>query len=158
KRRRAVEERARHLLEATPDGIVITDEDGQIAIVNDRAPRMFGYGPHELVGRPIGELVPTRMRDAHETHRKGYHARPYARQMGEASLETLGVRKDGTEFPASISLNPLTTPDGVLVIAAIRDVTREKEIADELRAAQARTEAANRELESFSYSVAHDLR
>jgi protein-histidine pros-kinase len=148
--RRRVEARFRGLLEAAPDAIVITEQDGRIAIVNAQAERLFGYERSELVGQPIEILVPRAHRDGHVAQRDGYFADPRARPMGSA-LDLQAVRKDGSQFPVEISLSPLETEEGILVSAAIRDVTSRRETENALKLAYG-------ELESFSYSIAHDLR
>ena len=153
----ASEAKFRGLLEAAPDAIVIIKDDGKIAIVNAQAEEMFGYTRQELIGEPVELLVPRRFADAHVRNRSDYFKEPRARRMG-AGLELLGVRRDGHEFPIEISLSPMNVAEGLLVSAAIRDVTERKRTADALARAKEETEVANRELEAFSYSVAHDLR
>jgi PAS domain S-box-containing protein len=117
-----VEAQVEQLLEAAPDAMVGVDESGRIVFVNRQVQRMFGYTAAELVGERVEVLVPERFRAAHVTHRAGYFADPRTRPMG-ASTSLLGLRRDGTEFPADISLSSIDTGTGTLAIAAIRDIT-----------------------------------
>jgi PAS domain S-box-containing protein len=115
------------LLESAPDAMVITSGDGRIEVVNRQAEVLFGYSRAELAGREVEMLIPGRFRERHPGYRAGYAAEPRTRPMG-AGLELWGLRKDGSEFPVEISLAPLETPDqGLLVAAAIRDVTERRE-------------------------------
>jgi PAS domain S-box-containing protein len=147
----------RGLLEAAPDAMVIVDGGGRIVLVNAQAEALFGYPRAELLGRSVELLLPERSRCAHLSHRIGYARAPRPRAMGR-DLELSGRRKDGSEFPAEISLSPMQTRDGTLISSAIRDITERKRTEAALRNARDAAEAANRELETFSYSVAHDLR
>ncbi|MFJ4813065.1 PAS domain S-box protein [Streptomyces longwoodensis] len=119
------EERFRGLLEAAPDAMVIVDGAGAIKLVNAQTEALFGYRREELLDRPVELLMPFRFRDQHTRHRAGYAANGQVRPMG-AGLDLHGRRKDGTEFPVEISLSPLQTPDGLLVSAAVRDVSDRK--------------------------------
>src|SRR6266704_3822650 len=110
------------LLEAAPDAMVCVDGDGRIALVNAQAERLFGYHRDELVGQPVEMLVPDAVRPVHPGHRAGYLAEPQPRPMG-AGKELAGRRRDGSTFPAEISLSAIDTDDGILVTAAVRDVT-----------------------------------
>ncbi|MFI8536444.1 PAS domain S-box protein [Streptomyces aquilus] len=126
----ADEDRFRGLLEAAPDAMVIVDDGGIIKLVNAQTEALFGYGREELLGHPVELLIPHRFRPHHTRHRGGYAANRQVRPMG-AGLDLHGLRKDGTEFPVEISLSPLETADGLLVSAAVRDVS-------DRRAAEAR--------------------
>ncbi len=109
-------------LDFAPDAIVAIDDDGRIAVVNRQTERLFGYARSELIGESVELLVPERFRAAHAGHRGSYFADPKMRPMG-AGLKLFGLRHDGTEFPAEISLSSIETDEGELAIAAVRDVS-----------------------------------
>jgi PAS domain S-box-containing protein len=148
----------RRLLDAAPDAMVIAEQGGTIVLVNVAAEGLFGYGRDELIGAPVEVLIPERFRGTHPEHRRRYAESPKTRLMGAGGIELFGLRKDGSEFPAEISLSPMESEGGTLAITAIRDISARKEVEQDLVKAKAAADAANRELESFSYSVAHDLR
>lgn len=157
------ESRFRALLESAPDGIVIADREGRIAIVNRQAELLFGYEREELLGRHVEMLLPESARHAHLAHRREYAAAPSVRPMGRG-LALSGRRNDGSEFPAEISLSPLETPEGLLITAVVRDVTERRRAEQQqlelvrAQAARAEAEAANRTKDQFLATISHELR
>ncbi|HTE50442.1 MAG TPA: PAS domain S-box protein [Kofleriaceae bacterium] len=127
--KRLVEARSRGLLEAAPDAMVIVDTDGILIMVNNQTERLFGYERAELLGKPVEVLVPDRFRANHPAHRAGYFGNEKPRPMG-AGIELFGRRKDGSEFPAEISLSPMQDGARILVTAAIRDATERRRAED----------------------------
>jgi PAS domain S-box-containing protein len=144
------EAKFRDLVESAPDAIVIAGSDGRIAIVNAEAERLFGRRRDALVGGPVDVLLPERLRGTDPGHRRGYLKDPGDAPAG-SNFELVGRHEDGSEFPIEVSQRTLRIEDQPLVSSAIRDITERKRIEVAL-------ETSNRELEAFSYSVAHDLR
>ena len=123
--RKAIEERFRLLVESTPDAMVVVDAAGRIILVNGQAETLFGYCRDELAGQTIELLVPDGLRGQHRTDRAAYAASPRRRTMG-VHPNLSGLRKDGSEFPAEIALSPIETEQGMLIYAAIRDLTERR--------------------------------
>lgn len=159
------------IAEAMPDAIVVAGADGLIAFANSQAEELFGYPAGLLLGQPIEVLVPEAVRATHVPRRQGFFANPETRTMG-VGLELTAQRSDGGQFPVEISLSALRTDDETLAFAAIRDVTNRRRhqaeilrlnaelnlLNEDLRHKLAELQTTNDELESFSYSVSHDLR
>ena len=122
------------LLEAMPDALVGVDKAGVIRFVNRQTESMFGYDRADLLGMPVETLVPESVRDVHVAQREGFDASHGTRPMG-TDLQLSGQRRDGTEFPVDIALSPMETGDGMLVIAAVRDLTHSRRAEAERRRA-----------------------
>jgi PAS domain S-box-containing protein len=113
------------LLESAPDAMIAVDARGRIQVVNSRAEQLFGYSRDDLVGMSVDALVPDGRRAAHEAHRAAYLREPQVRGMAQ-DLDLSARRCDGSECPVDLSLSPMATDDGMLVIAAVRDITDRK--------------------------------
>jgi PAS domain S-box-containing protein len=123
--RRRAEARFRIAVESSPNGMVMIDGDGRIVLVNREVERMFGYVRDDLLGVSIEKLVPHRFRERHPQHRVAYFADPSSRAMG-AGRDLFGLRKDGTEFPVEIGLNPIESDEGLFVLGSIVDISARK--------------------------------
>lgn len=134
---REAKNRFQRVVEAAPDAMIIVDREGRMVLVNAQAEREFGYHRNELLGQPVEMLMPERFRENHVRLRGGFFSAPRVRAMA-SGLELRGLRKDGSEFPAEISLSPMETPDGTLVSSAIRDVTERRRAEADLSATAAR--------------------
>ncbi len=167
-RKRAEDERFQMAVEWAPHAMVIVNRDGEIVLVNSQTEKLFGYSRTELLGKSVEMLVPDRFRDQHSIDRRNYFDNPQARAVG-AGLDLFGRRKDASEFAVEIGLSPVRTGEGLLVISALVDVTQRKRAEQDIRSLNehleqrvlertAQLEAANKELDSFSYSISHDLR
>ena len=110
------------MVEASPDGMLLADEDGVISLVNAQIETLFGYDRGELLGCRVEKLLPERHRQVHTAHRTRYRVDPQPRSMGN-DLELLGRRQDGSEFPVEVSLSPVATNHGLRVVATVRDIT-----------------------------------
>jgi PAS domain S-box-containing protein len=148
------EEKFEALFESAPDAMVMLGEDGKIAQVSAQTEQLFGYPRGELLGQPIEMLIPPRFRAQHPTLRRKFISAPRRRPMG-AGLDLAGLRRDGSEFAAEISLSPIRTLGGTMVAAAIRDISARKLLEDEtLR----QVHEASRLKSEFIANMSHELR
>ncbi len=153
--RKRAEQRFIALLDSAPVAIVIVNEKGEIELVSAESERLFGYSRKELIGQKVELLMPGEFRNAYLDRRDDFLENIIG---GLMEIELFGERKDGTKFPVEISLSPLETEEGIRVSAAIRDITDRKNTEKNLKDLNQALLSSNSELESFSYSVSHDLR
>jgi diguanylate cyclase (GGDEF)-like protein/PAS domain S-box-containing protein len=130
--RQRAQDRAEGFLQAAPDATVVVDATGTIVLVNKQAEATFGYALEEMLGQTVELLLPLDARSAHPGLRGAFMRSPHARTMG-SGLELSARRKDGSLLPVDVSLSPVRTPDGPLVIAAVRDVSVQRSVQDQLR-------------------------
>lgn len=156
--RKRAEEEFRLAVDASPSGILLVNQTGQIVLVNSQIEKLFGYARDELIGHPVEILVPERFARHHPEHRVKFFAAPTARAMG-AGRELFGRRKDGSEFPVEIGLNPIEASEGVLVLAAVVDISARKE--SEAEALRHREELSHLSrvaaMGELTASIAHEL-
>jgi PAS domain S-box-containing protein len=143
--RKRHEERFRLVVEAAPNAMVMSDRAGAIVMVNAQAERVFGHSRAELLGQPVEMLVPERFRARHLGMRGTFSADPRPRPMG-VGRELFGLRKDGSEFPVEIGLNPIEVEEGQMVLSAIVDISERKAGDAALLESQARLQELHAEL------------
>jgi PAS domain S-box-containing protein len=146
----------RGLLEAAPDAMVVVNEAGEIVLVNVQAEKQFGYRRDELVGQKVMNIIPEGFAERLIADATRSTAEALAQQIG-MGIELSGRRKDGTEFPIEIMLSPLESTEGILVTAAIRNISARKKSEQELAVANQVLEESNLELKQFAYIASHDL-
>jgi len=125
------------LVDAAPDAVIVVDARGVIILANRQCESLLGWGQEDLVGRPLEVVVPPALRQVHVKHRAGYFAKPRTRPMAAGTALT-ALRVDGTQVPVDISLSPIDTPDGTVVMAAIRDATERRRMEEDLQASERR--------------------
>lgn len=152
---RGAEERFRLVVESSPAAIVIVNTDGRIVLVNEQVEKWFGYGRDELLGREVEQLVPERCHEQHRVDRDNFLAAPVSRPMG-AGHELIARRQDGSEFPVDISLHPIETEDGALLMAHIVDLTDRRRASIETERRHALERLAL--LGQLAAGVAHEIR
>jgi PAS domain S-box-containing protein len=131
--RKRAEARFRAVVESAPSGMVMINRSGKIELLNREVERLFGYTREELLGQPIELLVPHRLRAQHPGYRTEFFGDPKTRSMG-VGRDLYGVRKDGTEIPVEIGLNPIETDEGLFVLASVVDITARKRAEARFRA------------------------
>lgn len=159
--RQQAERKFRGLLEAAPDAMVVANAEGRITFVNSQTATLFDYAPAELVGQPLEILIPESAHHRHRQHRERYSSAPSFRPMGSSGPDLRGRRRDGSEFPVEISLSPLESEEGLLITAAIRDITERERAKKQLQEAGLRLQSlSNRVLEAQEEErrrIAHEL-
>jgi PAS domain S-box-containing protein len=128
------EERFRQVVESAPNAIVLINPSGTIEMVNTQAERVFGYDRAALLGRPVEMLIPPRLRHHHPGLRTAFFTAPQSRSMG-AGRDLYALKKDGSEFPVEIGLNPVETDEGTMVLSAIVDISDRKQKEERILAA-----------------------
>lgn len=145
------------LMESAPDAMIVADGEGKICRWNSKLEDLFGYKKGEIEGMNVEALMPERFRDGAGSQMARYFANPLASSM-ESQLELMGKRKDESEFPIETGLSPFNEPEGVMTVAAIRDITERKAQEDLLKAASEEAKAANRSKSEFLSHMSHELR
>jgi PAS domain S-box-containing protein len=153
----SAEDRFARVVEASPTALVLVGPDGRIEMVNPQAERMFGYLQEELAAEKLEILMPERFRRSHVGLRGDFMSNMASRLMGPGQ-ELFGLRKDGTEFPLEIGLNPIDLDDQTMVLAGIIDITARRRIEFEKEQQRLELERSNADLEEFAYVASHDLK
>ncbi|MEW9572244.1 PAS domain-containing sensor histidine kinase [Rhodanobacter sp. Si-c] len=154
--RKHSEDRFRQVVQSAPNAMLLIDRKGLITLANRQAAVLFGYTEHELVGAQMEMLIPERFRPQHGGLRDGFFAHPQTRYMGSGQ-DLVGLRKDGTEMPIEVGLNPIHTKDDLMVLASIVDIS-ERKAQEELRAKKEAAEAAYRAKGELLAIASHDLK
>ena len=151
-----MEGRYRGLLEAAPDAMVVVNQSGEIVLLNVQAEKQFGYRRDELVGQRVKNIIPEGFAERLIADGTRSAAEALAQQIG-TGIELSGRRKNGSEFPIEIMLSPLENAEGILVTAAIRNISVRKDADLQLVQKVEELNRSNEELQQFSYVASHDL-
>ncbi|GAB4393736.1 MAG: hypothetical protein Tsb0032_14240 [Kiloniellaceae bacterium] len=144
-------------VDASPAAMLMTDREGRIHLANSEAESLFGYSGVDLLGMRIEDLMPAQSRDGHRKLREDFFAHSSKRMMGEGR-DLHGLRRDGSEFPLEIALNPIESPQGPMVLSVVVDVTKRKADERALRIATQTAERANDMKSQFLANMSHELR
>jgi PAS domain S-box-containing protein len=153
----AKRERFETVFDASPVALLVVSASGQIKLVNRQAQEIFGYSQAELLDKKVENLLPRRFRPNHPRLRKNFLAEHAFRKMGEGQ-ELFGLRKNGSEVPLEISLNPIDADGDPMVLVTLIDITTRRAIELEKEAQRQELERSNRDLEAFAYIASHDLK
>ncbi|WP_405411102.1 PAS domain S-box protein [Maribacter sp. Asnod1-A12] len=158
------EKKFRGLLESAPDAMVIVNEKGRIQLINKQSEKLFGYAPEELFNKKVEVLIPARFTLKHSSYREGFFHTPKTRLMGD-DKDLFALTKKGEEIPIQISLSPLHTEEGLLVSAAIRDISKQKiaeqkiiDAKESLEIVAQKLSHQNKQLADFTHITSHNLR
>jgi two-component system, sensor histidine kinase PdtaS len=144
-------------LEAAPTGMLLTDHLGKIAFANQHVQKIFGYARDELIGMPIEGLIPARFRPHHGAYRAQFIREPQSRAMG-AGRDLYGLRKDGTEVPVEIGLNPIQTAAGTFVLSSIVDISERRRSLQELEKRETELIARLKERDVLLQEIHHRVK
>ncbi|MBL8021676.1 MAG: PAS domain S-box protein [Leptospirales bacterium] len=147
----------RMAFDAAPSAMLMVNRSGQIMMANTQVELLFGYERSEILKKDVEELIPERFRSVHPAHRDVFTTAPTARTMGGGG-DLFARRKDGSEFPVEIGLNPMQTDDGDFTIVSIIDITERTRTVAELKARSDELLQSNQDLERFAFAASHDLR
>ncbi len=153
----SAEDRFARVFDASPTALVLVSTDGHIEMVNRQAEQMFGYSREELLARPLEALMPQRYREHHVGLRDGFFSDMSSRVMG-AGRDLYGLRKDGSEFPLEVGLNPVDMDGRMMVLAGMIDITARRRIEYEKEQQRLELARSNADLEEFAYVASHDLK
>lgn len=154
--RKRADERFRSVVQSAPNAMILVDKNGFISLVNQQTTNLFGYEESELLEKQIEILLPERFRHGHDALRDSFFANPEARYMG-VGRDLVGRRKDGSEIPIEVGLNPLKVNDDTMVLVSVIDISERKR-AEELRAKKEAAEAAYKAKGELLAIASHDLK